>query len=61
MAVQFLSLFFLLFQEMIARPYQLDLADYVQARNGIIYLPTGAGKTFVAILALKRFSHTLQE
>ncbi|XP_013098531.1 endoribonuclease Dcr-2 [Stomoxys calcitrans] len=47
--------------ELIPRPYQLDLVDYVHQRNGIIYLPTGAGKTFVAILALKRFAHTLQE
>ncbi|XP_073812059.1 endoribonuclease Dcr-2 [Musca autumnalis] len=43
------------------RPYQLDLVDYVTERNGIIYLPTGAGKTFVAILALKKFAHTFQK
>ncbi|XP_061387833.1 endoribonuclease Dcr-2 [Musca vetustissima] len=43
------------------RPYQLDLVQYVMERNGIIYLPTGAGKTFVAILALKKFAHTLQK
>ncbi|KAH8355167.1 hypothetical protein KR093_007437, partial [Drosophila rubida] len=39
-----------------ARGYQLRLVDYITANNGIIYLPTGAGKTYVAILALKRFS-----
>ncbi|KAL9920963.1 endoribonuclease Dcr-2 [Glossina fuscipes fuscipes] len=43
-----------------ARSYQLELVDYVCQRNGIIYLPTGAGKTFVAILALKRLSASLQ-
>ncbi|KAH8298414.1 hypothetical protein KR044_002438, partial [Drosophila immigrans] len=39
-----------------ARGYQLRLVDYITRNNGIVYLPTGAGKTYVAILALKRFS-----
>ncbi|XP_053966118.1 endoribonuclease dcr-1 [Anastrepha ludens] len=43
------------------RHYQLDLLNYVMGRNAIIYLPTGAGKTYVAIMALKRFSHQMQE
>uniref|UniRef100_A0A1A9W8L5 ribonuclease III n=1 Tax=Glossina brevipalpis TaxID=37001 RepID=A0A1A9W8L5_9MUSC len=47
-------------KNMKARSYQLELVDYVCQRNGIIYLPTGAGKTFVAILALKRLSASLQ-
>ncbi|XP_017476504.1 PREDICTED: endoribonuclease Dicer isoform X2 [Rhagoletis zephyria] len=47
--------------EMEPRRYQLELLDYVMHRNAIIYLPTGAGKTYVAIMALKRFSHQMQE
>lgn len=43
------------------RGYQLELLEYVEKRNAIIYLPTGAGKTFVAILALKRHSQKLQK
>ncbi|KAH8401310.1 hypothetical protein KR009_004470, partial [Drosophila setifemur] len=43
------------------RSYQLRLVDYVTKRNGIIYLPTGSGKTFVAILALKRFSKDMDK
>ncbi|XP_068147219.1 endoribonuclease Dcr-2 [Drosophila tropicalis] len=43
-------------KEIHARSYQLRLVDHLTERNGIVYLPTGAGKTFVAILALKRFS-----
>ncbi|XP_034479318.1 endoribonuclease Dicer [Drosophila innubila] len=42
--------------KMEARGYQLRLVDYITKNNGIIYLPTGSGKTYVAILALKRFS-----
>ncbi|ALC41053.1 Dcr-2 [Drosophila busckii] len=41
------------------RDYQLRLVDYITKHNGIIYLPTGSGKTYVAILALKRFSQNM--
>uniref|UniRef100_A0A0A1WWH2 Endoribonuclease Dicer n=2 Tax=Zeugodacus cucurbitae TaxID=28588 RepID=A0A0A1WWH2_ZEUCU len=43
------------------RRYQMELLNYVMQRNAIIYLPTGAGKTYIAIMALKRFSHQMQE
>ncbi|KAH8257984.1 hypothetical protein KR038_003610, partial [Drosophila bunnanda] len=43
------------------RDYQLRLVDYITKHNGIIYLPTGAGKTYVAILALKRFSQDMNK
>ncbi|XP_067628454.1 endoribonuclease Dcr-2 isoform X2 [Eurosta solidaginis] len=48
-------------KKMEARRYQLELLNYVMDRNAIIYLPTGAGKTYVAIMALKRFSHQMQD
>ncbi|XP_052839058.1 endoribonuclease Dicer isoform X1 [Drosophila gunungcola] len=47
--------------EIKARDYQLRLADYITKHNGIIYLPTGSGKTYVAILALKRFSQDMDK
>ncbi|KAM7345951.1 endoribonuclease Dcr-2 [Cochliomyia hominivorax] len=43
------------------RQYQLELLNYVCKRNSIIYLPTGSGKTLIAILALKHFSSELQQ
>ncbi|KAH8375450.1 hypothetical protein KR200_007377, partial [Drosophila serrata] len=43
------------------RDYQLRLVDYLTKHNGIIYLPTGSGKTYVAILALKRFSQDMDK
>lgn len=43
------------------RSYQLRLVDHITRQNGIIYLPTGSGKTFVAILALKRFSQDMDK
>ncbi|KAH8413794.1 hypothetical protein KR222_008371, partial [Zaprionus bogoriensis] len=39
-----------------ARDYQLRLVEHLTKHNGIVYLPTGSGKTYVAILTLKRFS-----
>ncbi|XP_041450181.1 endoribonuclease Dicer isoform X2 [Drosophila obscura] len=43
------------------RSYQLRLVDHITKNNGIIYLPTGSGKTYVAILALKRFSKDMDK
>ncbi|XP_017078544.1 endoribonuclease Dicer [Drosophila eugracilis] len=43
------------------RDYQLRIVDYITKHNGIIYLPTGSGKTYVAILALKRFSKDMDK
>lgn len=42
-----------------ARPYQDQLLETVMEKNSIIYLPTGAGKTFIALMAIKRMSNDL--
>lgn len=38
------------------RNYQVELMKIAVANNTIIYLPTGAGKTYIAILVLKHLS-----
>jgi len=44
-----------------ARSYQLEILEYLKENNGIIYLPTGAGKTYVAILALRHFAKDMNK
>lgn len=38
------------------RPYQDQILDVCLEKNTIIYLPTGAGKTFIAMLAMKQLA-----
>lgn len=42
-----------------SRGYQDDLLKICVERNTIIYLPTGAGKTFITIMAIKHFANSL--
>ncbi|XP_037956391.1 endoribonuclease Dicer [Teleopsis dalmanni] len=44
-----------------ARPYQLEILENIVKENGIVYLPTGGGKTYIAVLAIQRFSKALQK
>lgn len=46
--------------DFVSRGYQDEILKICIERNTIIYLPTGAGKTFIAIMALKHFAKDLQ-
>lgn len=48
-------------EEFIARPYQIDLYEKALKSNTIIYLPTGSGKTFIAMMLLKKLSIAIQK
>lgn len=41
------------------RPYQEQLMNLVKEQNTIIYLPTGSGKTFIAVMLIKEMSANL--
>lgn len=47
-------------ENFISRGYQDELFKVCIQRNTIIYLPTGAGKTFIAIMAMKHFAKDLK-
>lgn len=42
------------------RPYQQAIIEVCIQRNSIVYLPTGAGKSFIAIQVIKHFSNDLE-
>lgn len=43
------------------RPYQEEILDVCLKKNTIIYLPTGAGKTFIAVSAMKLLAQGLDK
>ncbi|XP_043279610.1 endoribonuclease Dicer isoform X2 [Venturia canescens] len=42
------------------RAYQIDLYEKAVAQNTIIYLPTGSGKTYIAVMLIKKYSDRVQ-
>ncbi|KAK2580644.1 hypothetical protein KPH14_007750 [Odynerus spinipes] len=48
-------------QEFTPRPYQIDLYEKALQSNIIIYLPTGTGKTFIALMLIKKLSGDIQK
>ncbi|OAD61482.1 Endoribonuclease Dicer [Eufriesea mexicana] len=46
--------------DFIPRAYQLELFETACKQNTIIYLPTGAGKTYIAVMLIKELSGDLQ-
>jgi endoribonuclease Dicer len=47
-------------EEFSPREYQMELLEIVKRKNSILYLPTGSGKTYIAILLIKSMSGSLQ-
>lgn len=43
------------------RPYQEQMIELALKRNTIIFLPTGAGKTYIALQTIKRMSKVLEK
>ena len=43
------------------RPYQQELFEKVCKKNMIIYLPTGSGKTYIAIKLIKELSSAIEK
>jgi endoribonuclease Dicer len=46
-------------QDFSPRPYQIHLFEKAVENNSIIYLPTGTGKTYIAVLLIKHLSSAI--
>lgn len=47
--------------KLIERPYQSNIIEVCKNRNSIVFLPTGAGKSFIAFQVIKHFSYQLEK
>ena len=43
------------------RPYQQNIIDVCIKKNSIVYLPTGSGKSYIALQVIKHFSKSLEK
>ena len=48
-------------QDFEPREYQICLYEKAIKQNCIIYLPTGSGKTYIAVLLVKKLSFALHK
>lgn len=48
-------------EELKPRNYQVELMNLALKQNSILFLPTGAGKTFIAIMVLKKMGRALDK
>ncbi|KOB77872.1 Dicer 2, partial [Operophtera brumata] len=48
-------------EDLVSRPYQEQLEVIASRKNTIIHLPTGSGKTFIAVCLIRRFIEALQK
>lgn len=44
-----------------ARPYQLKLLEKCMRKNSIVFLQTGSGKTYIAVMLIKNLSNSIRE
>lgn len=44
----------------LARPYQVELLERAMARNTIVCLGTGTGKTFISVMLIKELAHEVR-
>lgn len=47
--------------DLVPRNYQILLSEIAFRENTIIYLPTGAGKTFIALMLIKRMGKDIEK
>ncbi len=47
--------------ELHARPYQVELLHRAMEENAIVFLGTGAGKTFIAVMMIRELGHQIRD
>uniref|UniRef100_A0A182FU44 ribonuclease III n=1 Tax=Anopheles albimanus TaxID=7167 RepID=A0A182FU44_ANOAL len=47
-------------EDLVPRDYQQQMKEICLRKNTIVYLPTGAGKTYIALMVMREMSHQLR-